>query len=91
MDKKGMHIRVGTTHKSQAIVERYNQTLAERLFKIQDAKELLTEGISPVEAIQKDQVYTLPSKISKDRLVGAEKIRLPAGSLVRYLLDSSDY
>ncbi|GBC40997.2 hypothetical protein RIR_jg40239.t1 [Rhizophagus irregularis DAOM 181602=DAOM 197198] len=89
---------------------------AERLFKIQDAKELLTEGVntawvknlsdivnelnnsntrllgmSPVEAIQKDQVYALPSKIWKDRPVGAEEIRLPAGSLVRYLLDNSDY
>ncbi|GET65044.1 hypothetical protein RIR_jg35966.t2 [Rhizophagus irregularis DAOM 181602=DAOM 197198] len=89
---------------------------AKRLFKIQDAKELLTEdvntawvknlsdivnelnnsntrllGMSPVEAIQKDQVYALPSKIRKDRPVGAEEIRLPAGSLVRYLLDNSDY
>ncbi|GET63890.1 hypothetical protein RIR_jg29811.t1 [Rhizophagus irregularis DAOM 181602=DAOM 197198] len=89
---------------------------AERLFKIQDAKELLTEGVntawvknlsdivnelnnsntrllgmSPVEAIQKDQVYALPSKIRKDRPVGAEEIRLPAGSLVKYLLDNSDY
>jgi hypothetical protein len=116
MDEKGVRIRVGTTHKSQAIVERYNRTLAERLFKIQDAKELLTEGVntawvknlsdivnelnnsntrllgmSPVEAIQKDQVYALPSKIRKDRPVGAEEIRLPAGSLVRYLLDNSDY
>ncbi|GBC18980.2 hypothetical protein GLOIN_2v1848364 [Rhizophagus irregularis DAOM 181602=DAOM 197198] len=56
-----------------------------------DAKELLTEGMSPVEAIQKNQVYALPSKIRKDRPVGAEEIRLPAGSLVRYLLDNSDY
>ena len=46
MDEKGVRIRVGTTHKSQAIVERYNRTLAERLFKIQDAKELLTEGVN---------------------------------------------
>ncbi|GET56867.1 hypothetical protein RIR_jg28305.t3 [Rhizophagus irregularis DAOM 181602=DAOM 197198] len=99
MDEKGVRIRVGTTHKSQAIVERYNRTLAERLFKIQDAKELLTEGVntawvknlsdivnelnnsntrllgmSPVEAIQKDQVYALPSKIRKDRPVGAEEM-----------------
>ncbi|GBC30030.2 hypothetical protein RIR_jg23761.t1 [Rhizophagus irregularis DAOM 181602=DAOM 197198] len=83
--------RVLQVDRSQAIVERYNRTLAERLFKIQDAKELLTEGMSPVEAIQKDQVYALPSKICKDRPVGAEEIRLPAGSLVKYLLDSLDY
>ncbi|CAB4445025.1 unnamed protein product [Rhizophagus irregularis] len=75
MDEKGVRIRVGTTHKSQAIVERYNRTLAERLFKYRMAKELLTEGMSPVEAIQKDQVYALPSKIRKDRPVGAEEIR----------------
>ncbi|RGB22932.1 hypothetical protein C1646_775289 [Rhizophagus diaphanus] len=48
-------------------------------------------GMSPVEAIQKDQVYALPLKIWKDRPVGAEEICLPAGSLVKYLLDSSDY
>ncbi|CAB4402108.1 unnamed protein product [Rhizophagus irregularis] len=45
----------------------------------------------PVVAIQKDQVYALPSKIRKDRLVGINEIRLPTGSSVRYLLDSSDY
>ncbi|CAB4413323.1 unnamed protein product [Rhizophagus irregularis] len=65
--------------------------MEEKGVRIRDAKELLTEGMSPVEAIQKDQVYALPSKIQKDRPVGAEEIRLPADSLVRYLLDSSDY
>ena len=48
-------------------------------------------GIPPVVAIQKDQVYALPSKIRKDRLVGINETRLPTGSSVRYLLDSSDY
>jgi hypothetical protein len=45
----------------------------------------------PVEAIQKDEVYALFSKICKNRLVGINEVCLPADSLVRYLLDSSDY
>ena len=116
MKEKGVRIRVGTTHKHQCIVERFNRTLAEKLFKIQDAMDFLTKdintiwvrnlsvivnklnnsdtrllGITPVEAIQKDQVYALPSKIRKNRPVGMDEICLPAGSLVRYLLDNSDY
>ena len=116
MEKKGVRIRVGTTHKNQAIVERYNRTLAERLFKIQDAIEFITEientawvgnltdivnelndsvtrllGMPPAEAIQKDEVFALPSKIRKDRPIGADELCLPTGSPVRHLLDSSDY
>jgi hypothetical protein len=114
MEKKGVRIRVGTTHKNQSIVERYNRTLAEKLFKIQDAVEFLTGctntawvkdlpdvvneinnsntrllGMTPAEAIQKDEVYALPSKIRKNRAVGNNEVCLPADSLVRYLLDSS--
>jgi septum formation inhibitor-activating ATPase MinD len=44
MEKKNVRIRVSTTHKNQSIVERYNRTLAEKLFKIQDAIEFLTGG-----------------------------------------------
>jgi hypothetical protein len=33
MEKKGVRIWVGTTHKNQSIVERYNRTLAEKLLK----------------------------------------------------------
>ncbi|RGB22302.1 hypothetical protein C1646_776313 [Rhizophagus diaphanus] len=65
--------------------------MEEKGVHIRDAKELLTEGMPPVEAIRKDQVYTLPSKIRKDRLVGINITRLPAGSSIRYLLDNSDY
>ena len=43
MGKKGVRIRVGSTHKHQSIVERFNRTLAERLFRIQDAIEFITE------------------------------------------------
>jgi hypothetical protein len=45
--------------------------------------------MTPAEAIQKDEVYALPSKIRKNRPVDNNEICLPADSLVRYLLDSS--
>jgi hypothetical protein len=47
--------------------------------------------MTPAEAIQKDEVYALSSKIRKNRFVGNNEVCLPADSLVRYLLDSSDY
>ena len=43
MRKKGVQIRIGTTHKNQAIVERYNKTLAMKLFKVQDVIKLITD------------------------------------------------
>ena len=54
MGKKGVRIRVGSTHKHQSIVKRvgksteasqlrFNRILAERLFRIQDAIEFITE------------------------------------------------
>jgi hypothetical protein len=116
IEKKGVHIQVGITHKNQSIVEWYNQTLAEKLFKIQNAVEFFTGGtntvwvkdlpdvvneinnsntrllsMTPAEAIQKDKVYALSSKIRKNRPIGNNKICLLADSLIRYLFDSSDY
>ena len=116
LKEKGVRIRVGTTHKHQSIVERYNRTLAERLFRIQEAYEFLHNvedtawvknlqeivddinntvtrliGMTPAEAIQNDEVFALPSKIRIDRLVGMDEKCLPAESLVRYLLDKSEY
>jgi hypothetical protein len=116
MGKKGVRIRVGSTHKNQSIVERFNRTLAERLFRIQGAIEFITEientawvenlqdivddlnnsisrliGMRPASAILKDEVFALPSKIPKHRLVGEDEECLPSGTLVRYLLDNSDY
>ena len=115
---RGTQIRVGSTHKHQCIVERYNKTLAEKLFRIQDAIEFITDigientawvnnlqdvvdylnnsitqliGMAPVVAILEDEVFALPSKIRKDRLVGEDEECLPSGTLVRYLLDNSDY
>ena len=46
MKFKNVRIRIGTTHENQSIVERFNRTLEERLFKIEDAKESLTEVVN---------------------------------------------
>ena len=43
MREKGVRIRVSTIYTNQSIVERYNRTLAERLFRVQFALELVTE------------------------------------------------
>src|SRR5438309_2002433 len=48
-------------------------------------------GMKPATAILKDVVFALPSKIPKHRLVGKDEECLPSGTLVRYLLDNSDY
>ena len=69
MGKKGVRIRVGSTHKHQSIVERFNRTLAERLFRIQDAIEFITEieDTKWVENLQ-DIVDDLNNSIT--RLIG---------------------
>lgn len=41
MKRKKIRIKIGNTHRSQCIVERFNRTLATKLFRIQDAAELL--------------------------------------------------
>jgi Integrase core domain len=41
MKQHNVKIKIGTSHRSQAIVERFNRTLAERLFRLQDASDLL--------------------------------------------------
>ena len=41
MEKYNVKIKVGTSHRSQGIVERFNRTLAEKLFRLQDASDLL--------------------------------------------------
>jgi hypothetical protein len=47
--------------------------------------------MTSAEAIQKDEVYALLLKIRKNRSISNNEICLPADSLVRYLLDSSNY
>src|SRR5260364_250300 len=41
MEKHNVKIKISTSHRSQAIVERFNRTLAEKLFRLQDASDLL--------------------------------------------------
>ena len=41
MESKNVRIRIGKTKKGQCIVERFNRTLAERIYKIQDASDML--------------------------------------------------
>src|SRR5260364_165313 len=41
MEKNNVKIKIGTPHRSQGIVERVNCTLAEKLFCLQDASDLL--------------------------------------------------
>src|SRR5207244_10722523 len=69
MEKKGVRIRVGSIHKYQSIVERFNRTLAERLFRIQDAIEFIIEieNTAWVENLQ-DIVNDLNNSII--RLIG---------------------
>ena len=115
MMEKNVRIKIGNSKRSQAIVERFNRTLAERLFRIQDAREMVTEtidrawvknlpividklnseitrliGMAPAEAIKKDSVDALPSKLHKNRKIGNVEERLPINVFVRYLLDDSD-
>src|SRR5947207_14205759 len=47
--------------------------------------------MKPATAILQDEVFALPSKIPKHRLVEEDEECLPSGTLVRYLLDNSDY
>lgn len=116
MNEKGVKIRIGTNHKQQCLVERFNYTLAKRLFRIQDAYELHTRkkykvwvknllsiindlnnsvtrliGMTPIEAMSKNKVIAKPSKLHKNRTIGKDEERLPEDTLVRYLLDKSDF
>src|SRR5260363_53193 len=41
MEKHNVKIKIGTSHRSQGIVKRFNRTLAEKLFRLKDASDLL--------------------------------------------------
>ena len=41
MKKYNVKIKVGMSHRSQSIVERFNRTLAKKLFRLQDTSDLL--------------------------------------------------
>src|SRR6185295_20330781 len=115
LEEKNIRIKIDNSKCSQAIVERFNRTLAERLFRVQDAKEMVTGninnswvnnlqividklnsevtrliGLCPNDAIKKDIVNAIPSKINKNRLIGFDEDRLSIDTSVRYLLDGFD-
>ena len=87
MKSKNVQIRRGekALHRSQAIVERFNRTLAEKLFGHQYAQEILLESRGP-NARSREWVARLPDVINSlnkesTRLTGKtplEAIKLPA-------------
>src|SRR6185312_309752 len=56
MEKHNVKIKIATSHRSQAIVERFNRTLAEKLFRLQDASDLLL----PISKRSRAWVKNLP-------------------------------
>lgn len=82
MDENGVRIRVGTTHKHQSIVERFNRTLAEKLFRIQDAIKMVNK-LENTEWVKNLQPVINDLNNSITRLIGmspAEAIQRDAVS-----------
>ena len=87
MNSKNVKIRRGekALHRSQAIVERFNRTLAEKLFGHQYAQEYLSAAASSSNARSREWVARLPDVINSlnkesTRLTGKtplEAIKLP--------------
>ena len=87
MNAKNVKIRRGekALHRSQAIVERFNRTLAEKLFGHQYAQEYLSAAASSSNARSREWVARLPDVINSlnkesTRLTGKpplEAIKLP--------------
>ena len=48
MKARDVHFRKATSKRSVGIVERFNQTLVERLFSSQDASDMLTLNVLPL-------------------------------------------
>ena len=69
MDKHKTYIRRGRTeiHRDQAIVERFNRTLAERLFGHQYAVEMTSEGKRSTEWVKRlpDVVHALNNEVTR--------------------------
>ncbi|CAG8823923.1 20318_t:CDS:2, partial [Cetraspora pellucida] len=71
MKKHNVEIKIGTSHRSQAIVKRFNRTLAEKLFRLQNASDLLL----PISKRSRAWVKNLPIIVndlnnSVTRLIG---------------------
>ncbi|PKY37024.1 hypothetical protein RhiirB3_461090, partial [Rhizophagus irregularis] len=94
MREHGVKIQKAKSKPTMGIVERYNRTLIEKLFPSQDASDLLTLhlnklGISPVDAIEKEEVLAKPS-YPRNGPIGFDEKKLSGDMLVRYLLYPSD-
>ena len=88
MEKHKTYIRRGRTeiHRDQAIVERFNRTLAERLFGHQYAVEmLLPEGKRSTEWVKRLPDVSSQPSTKYNRPVGAKEKKLPPLINVRYL------
>ena len=69
--KHNIKIKIGTSYRSQGIVERFNHTLAEKLFRLQDASDLLLPISKRSRAWVKNLfiiIYNLNNSIT--RLIG---------------------
>uniref|UniRef100_U9TY45 Integrase catalytic domain-containing protein n=1 Tax=Rhizophagus irregularis (strain DAOM 181602 / DAOM 197198 / MUCL 43194) TaxID=747089 RepID=U9TY45_RHIID len=97
MREHDVKIQKAKSKRTMGIFERYNRTLIEKLFPSQDASDLLTLhlnkisrlGISPVDAIEKEEVFAKPS-YPRDGPIGFDEEKLSDDVLVRYLLYPSD-
>ncbi|CAG8728277.1 24285_t:CDS:2, partial [Cetraspora pellucida] len=91
IEKHNVKIKIGTSHRSQAIVERFNHTLAEKLFRLQDALDLLL----PISKRSRAWVKNLPIIVndlnnSITRLIAFNESKLSYNTSVRYLLEPGE-
>jgi len=117
MREHGVKIQKAKSKRTMGITEKYNGDLTRKLFRPQDASNLLTLylnkisrvwvknlpivvkyfnnfitcqlGISPVDAIEKEEVLAKPS-YPRDGPIGFDEEKLSGDVLVRYLLYPSD-
>ena len=74
MRRKNVRIRVGKTKKGQCIVERFNKTLARKLYRIQDANELVLDTQSSKKWVRNLQIVVNELNNTVTRLIGMKPI-----------------
>ena len=67
-------LELGNTKRSQYIVERFNKTLARKLYRIQDAKELLLDTQSSKKWVRNLQIVVNELNNTVTRLIGMKPI-----------------
>src|SRR5207244_13144647 len=72
--RKNVRIRVGKTKKGQCIVERFNKTLARKLYRIQDANELVLDTQSSKKWVRNLQIVVNELNNTVTRLIGMKPI-----------------